>query len=50
MSEVKPLLIEMGCEVESGALTRCEVTHRVRRSRVRQGCRTGSCAREGLLP
>ena len=48
MSEVKPLLIEIGCEVEAGALTQCEVTHCVRRLRVRHGCRTGKCTREGL--
>jgi hypothetical protein len=36
MSEHKPLLIQIGCEVEPGAPTRCEGT--------------GKSSREGLLP
>ena len=36
MSASKPLLIEIGCEVEAGALTRCVESHRVRWLRVRQ--------------
>ena len=47
MSEVKPLLIEIGTEVEADALTRCVEAHRVRGPRVRQDVER-QCTMDGL--